>query len=67
MLCCVQPWRVLISAVDWRWAVASVLIAAGIFTMHYVGARAIQFPGTMTLEPGLVALSIIIALLASGS
>ena len=41
------------------------IIGAGISAMHYTGMAALDMPATVSYEPGLVALSIVIAVAAS--
>ncbi|WP_407571940.1 EAL domain-containing protein [Deinococcus altitudinis] len=47
--------------------VSSVVMGAGIASMHYLGMNAIGQPLMMVFSPGLVALSVLIAVVASGA
>ncbi|WP_119679632.1 sensor histidine kinase [Indioceanicola profundi] len=46
-------------------AAAGLLMGAGICAMHYVGMLAMRIPGALRFEPAIVALSVIIAVVAS--
>ncbi|WP_456830528.1 EAL domain-containing protein [Deinococcus sp. UYEF24] len=47
--------------------VSSLVMGAGIASMHYLGMSAIGQPLMMTFNPGLVALSVLIAVVAAGA
>ncbi len=50
-----------------RWLLASAILSAGVITMHYTGMSALLMPGTISWSKTLIVLSILVALLASGS
>ncbi|MDQ3787728.1 MAG: signal protein, partial [Actinomycetota bacterium] len=51
--------------VPWRLAVAGVLTGLAVILMHYTGMWAVNVKGTVDYQPGLVVLSVIIAVLAA--
>ena len=48
-----------------RIVVAGVLVGFGVATMHYAGMAALRLPGQVYYEPGLFALSVLIAVAAA--
>jgi diguanylate cyclase (GGDEF)-like protein len=50
----------------WRHGLASIGVGLGIATMHYVGMAAMHSDASQYFEPWLLALSIVIAIVASG-
>ncbi|MCE2950586.1 MAG: MHYT domain-containing protein [Alphaproteobacteria bacterium] len=48
-------------------ALSSVLLGTGICLMHYIGMAAMQMDATLLYKPGLFALSVVIAIVASGT
>mmetsp|Transcript_14762 Transcript_14762/g.14178 ORF Transcript_14762/g.14178 Transcript_14762/m.14178 type:complete len:388 (+) Transcript_14762:94-1257(+) len=56
MALCKDPYRIILGG---------FVTAAGILVMHYIGMMAMVFKGTMVVDTGLVAASVIIAIVAS--
>lgn len=50
-----------------RWVTGSVLLASGVVVMHYTGMAALQVEPGIIWNPWLVALSVVIALVASAA
>ncbi|BBA98795.1 putative integral membrane protein [Actinacidiphila reveromycinica] len=51
---------------SWLYLLGGGLIAGfGVAGMHYLGMRAIRMPGSLSYDPGLVALSVLIAVVAA--
>lgn len=48
-----------------RLAIAGTVMGAGIVLMHYLGMESVEFPGRILYDPGLVAASVVIAVVAS--
>jgi two-component system sensor kinase FixL len=48
-------------------SVSAVLMGIGICGMHYTGMAAMQFDGRLLYQPGMFALSVVIAIVASGA
>jgi diguanylate cyclase (GGDEF)-like protein/PAS domain S-box-containing protein len=49
----------------WREVVGSVFMGAGIAGMHYIGMAAMRVPARISYRPGLVALSVVLAIAIS--
>ncbi|MDQ3565219.1 MAG: response regulator [Pseudomonadota bacterium] len=49
----------------WAWWTGSVLMGGGIGVMHYTGMLALRLPGTMHHAPGMVALSVVLAVVVA--
>ncbi len=54
-------------AADWRWFIATVLVACGVCIMHYFGTSGMMMRAQVEYDPIVVAGSVLIAVGASGA